>query len=56
MKRKRDIKTRKVKKYKARLNVDVSRMRYGVDYEETYAPVASWRAIRMILALVVVHG
>ena len=36
MKRKRDIMTRKVKKYKARLNIDGSRMKKGKHYDETY--------------------
>ena len=55
MKRKRDIKSRKIKKYKARLNIDGSRMRHGVDYSETYAPVTSWRSIRILLTLVAKH-
>ena len=52
MRRKRDIRSREVKKYKARLNLDGSRMKYGTDYEETYAPVTSWRSIRILLTLV----
>ena len=51
MKRKRDIRTRKVKKYKARLNIDGSRMQYGKHYDQTYAPVASWNSIRTLLIL-----
>ena len=45
MKRKRDIKTRRVKKYKARLNLDGSKMRKGEHYEESYSPVAKWNSI-----------
>jgi hypothetical protein len=30
-------------------------MVYGEHYEETYAPVAGWTAIRLILALVLLH-
>jgi hypothetical protein len=56
MKRKRDIKTRKVKKYKARLNIDGSRMTKGVHYEQTYAPVASWNSIRMLLTMTAIHN
>jgi hypothetical protein len=56
MKRKRDIKTRKVKKYKARLNIDGSRMIKGEHYDQTYAPVASWKFIRLLLTLVVKYG
>jgi hypothetical protein len=50
MKRKRDIKTQKIKKYKARLNIDGSRMEKGIHYWDTYAPVASWNYIRLLLA------
>jgi hypothetical protein len=56
MKRKRDIKTRQIKKYKARLNIDGSRMEKGVHYWDTYAPVASWNSIRLILAMTALHG
>jgi hypothetical protein len=56
MKRKRDIRTREVKKYKARLNFDGSRMKAGVHYDHTYAPVASWNSIRMVMALAATHN
>ena len=56
MKRKRDIKTQKIKKYKARLCLDGSRMKKNIDYSETYAPVASWRSIRIVLSLVAKFG
>jgi hypothetical protein len=56
MKRKRDIKTRVVKKWKARLNIDGSKMEKGVHYSETYAPVASWNTIRLLLSLKAVHN
>jgi len=56
MKRKRDIKTQEVKKYKARLNIDGSRMRYGEHYDQTYAPVASWNSVRLLLSLASIHG
>ena len=56
MRRKRDIKTRAIKKYKARLNIDGSRMIRGIDYDETYAPVASWRTIRMILTMATLNN
>ena len=45
MKRKRDIRTGTITKYKARLNIDGSRMVKGKDYDLTYAPVATWNAI-----------
>jgi hypothetical protein len=55
-KRKCNIKTRKVKKWKARLNINGSRMEKGVHYSKTYAPVASWNTIRMLLLLKAVHN
>ena len=51
MKRKRDIITREIKKYKAILNIDGSKMKKGVHYNQTYAPVASWNLIRLMLTL-----
>ena len=56
MKRKRDIRTRQVKKWKARLNIDGSRMKQGVHYDQTYAPVASWSSVRLLLTLAAVYG
>jgi hypothetical protein len=56
MRRKRDARTGQVKKYKARLNIDGSRMRHGVHYNQTYSPVASWNSVRMLLTLTAVHG
>ena len=41
MKRKRRINTREVYKWKARLNIDGSRMVYKRDYDLTYASVAT---------------
>jgi Reverse transcriptase (RNA-dependent DNA polymerase) len=58
MKRKRDIRTRKVKKYKARMNFDGSKMLPGKHYDpnRVYAPVASWNSIRLQLILTVIFG
>ena len=53
---KRDILTRGIKKYKACLAFDGSRMREGEDYDKTYAPVASWMSIRLRLTFVVAPG
>ena len=54
--RKRDIQTREIKKYKAHLAFDGSRMREGEDYDKTYAPVASWMSIRLLLTFGVAFG
>jgi hypothetical protein len=56
MRRKRRVRTREVHKYKARLNLDGSQMQLGRDYDLTYAPVASWESIRMVLALSLRYG
>ena len=53
---KRDILTREIKKYKARLAFNGSRMREGEDYDKTYAPVASWMSIQLLLTFVVAFG
>ena len=53
---KRDIFTREIKKYKACLAFDGSKMREGEDYDKTYAPVASWMSIRLLLTFVVAFG
>jgi hypothetical protein len=56
MKRKRYIRTRKVKKYKARLNIDGSRMKKGIHYDETHAPVVKWNSLRLILTLAALNN
>jgi hypothetical protein len=56
MRRKRDAKDGSIKKYKARLNIDGLRMKRGEHYDETYAPVAAWNLVRMLLTLTAVHG
>jgi hypothetical protein len=56
MRRKRDIRTREVKKYKAPLNIDGSRMQQGIHYDQTHAPVASWKFIRLLLIMVAKNG
>ena len=56
MKRKRRVKTNKVYKHKARLNIHGGQQELGVNYWETYAPVVTWGAIRMVLILVILYG
>ena len=51
MKRKRDIVTRQVYKWKARLNVHGEQQEYGVDYLNTYSPVVNWFSIRTLLTM-----
>ena len=45
----------KIKKYKARINVDGSRMVKHKHYDQTYSPVASWSIIRLIMTIAAVH-
>lgn len=45
----------KVKKWKASLNVDGLRMVKGVNYNETYAPVALWNSLCLLLTLTVLN-
>ena len=56
MKRKRRIATREIYKWKARLNIDGSKQEEGVNFWETFAPVASWTTIRLILILTLIYG
>ena len=56
MRRKRKILTGKVYQWKARLNIDGSRQVKGRDYWETYAPVANWASIRLVLIMSIMHG
>jgi Reverse transcriptase (RNA-dependent DNA polymerase) len=51
MRRKPNVKTGIIKKYKARLKIDGSRMTKGIHYNETYSPVASWNSVRMLFTL-----
>jgi hypothetical protein len=45
-----------VSKYKARLVTKGYAQTYGVDYEETYSPVAKMTTIRAIIAMAIVKG
>jgi hypothetical protein len=50
MRRKRDITTNEIKKYKARLNLLGGKQEYGMNYYETYAPVVTWFSIHLLIA------
>jgi len=54
MKRKCRIQTQEVYKWKARLNIDGSCQVKGRDYWDTYAPVATWGSIHLILAKAII--
>jgi Reverse transcriptase (RNA-dependent DNA polymerase) len=38
-------------KWKARLNIDGGKQEHGINYWETYAPVAQWSTIRVVLTI-----
>lgn len=42
----------KIKKCKARYNIDRSQMQRGEHYKEMYAPVAGWAALQLLLLLI----
>eukprot|EP00957_Ditylum_brightwellii_P164146 12498251-Ditylum_brightwellii.AAC.1 len=48
IKEKRDIKTRKVTKCKARLNIHGVQQQYGIDFLGMYAPVVTWSSVMII--------
>jgi len=50
------IQTREVYKWKAHLNIDGSHQVKGQDYWDTYAPVATWGSICLILAKAIIQG
>ena len=56
MRRKRDITTNEIKKYKARLNLHGGKQVYGMNYYETYAPVVTWFAIRLLIVIGILFG
>ena len=54
--RKRDLVTNQVTKYKACLNLHGGKQELGVNYFETYAPVATWIAIRFLLIVAIFNS
>jgi hypothetical protein len=56
MKRKRKPSTGEISKYKARMNVDGSKMIKGLHYEDTYAPVVQWATIRFLMTMAILNN
>ena len=56
MRRKRNLTTNEITKYKARLNLHGGKQVFGVNYYETYAPVVTWFAIRLLIVFAILFG
>jgi Reverse transcriptase (RNA-dependent DNA polymerase) len=52
----RKSKTNEIYRWKSRLNIGGHKQREGFDYDQTYAPVVGWPAIRLLLTMVLIHG
>ena len=55
MTRKHDIKTQKVYKWEARLNIHGRKHVHRVNYTETFLPVVNWITARLILILSLIY-
>ena len=51
MRRKQNLVTNEIKGYKARLNLHGGKQTLGENYWETYAPVVTWFAIRLLIVV-----
>jgi hypothetical protein len=51
MRRKRNFTTNEITKHKARLNLHGGKQVYGMNYYETYTPVVTWFAIRLMIVM-----
>jgi hypothetical protein len=54
MRRKCDLTTNRITKYKSRLNLHGGKQVFGMNYFETYAPVVTWFAIRVTVTLSII--
>jgi hypothetical protein len=54
MKRKRRLETGEIYKWKSRLNIHGGKQEYGINYWDTYAPVVTWKTVRLILTLMII--
>jgi hypothetical protein len=52
---KRDLRTKKVKSHKARLNLHGRKQVYRMNYFEIYAPVVTWFAIRLMIIFGIIN-
>ncbi len=56
MRRKCNLTTNKITKHKARLNLHGGKQVFGMNYFETYAPVVTWFAIRLVIVMGIIFN
>ncbi len=56
MRRKGNLTTNKITKHKARLNLHCGKQVFGMNYYETYAPVVTWFAIRLMIVMGIIFN
>jgi hypothetical protein len=54
--RKHNLTTNKITKHKARLNLHGRKQVFGTNYCETYAPVVTWFAIRLVIVMGIIFN
>jgi len=54
MKRKRDLTTGEITKWKARLNLHGGKQTFGVNYFDTWSPVIAWSSVRLIICFALI--
>ncbi len=56
MRKKRDLTTNAITKYKARANINGGKQEYRVNYYKTYAPMVTWFAICLVIVVAILFG
>ena len=56
MRRKRNLTTGEITKHKARLNLHGGMQEFGVNYYDTYSPVVTWFAIRLMIMFAILFS
>ena len=54
LRRKHDLTRNRIKSHKARLNLHSGKQVFGMNYFETYAPVVTWFAIRLMIVFCII--
>ncbi len=56
MQRKHNLITNEITKHKARLNLHGGKQAYGMNYYETYTPVVTWFAVRLMIVMGIIFS